>query len=235
MRGKLVPQDANDEPANVTLRKTGLNLLIEPIPANEKRYSTPASWEWVRFASTGEQRLGKMLDAAKNRGEPKPYLRNTNLQWMRFELDDIKQMRVEESEIDELRLRKGDLLICEGGEPGRCAIWDEQRPEMYFQKALHRVRPNAGILSKFLTLHLQIDCKNGVLATYFTGATIKHLTGRSLAQYPVPIPPLAEQRRIVAKVDHLMALMDELERQLAASQAQAANLMEALVAELTSR
>ena len=104
---------------------------------------------------------------------------------------------------------------------------------MYFQKALHRIRPCDAILSEFLALNLQIDCQNGVLAVYFTGATIKHLTGRSLSTYPIPIPPLAEQRRIVAKVEQLMALVDELETQLAASRATAANLLSALVAELT--
>ena len=153
---------------------------------------------------------------------------------MRFELDDLKEMRVEKREEGELRLRKGDLLICEGGEPGRCAIWEDQVEEMYFQKALHRVRPCSAILSEFLALHLQLDCQNGVLAAFFTGATIKHLTGRSLDQYPIPIPPLAEQHRIVAKVDQLMALVDQLETQLAASRATAKNLLEALVAEVIS-
>jgi type I restriction enzyme, S subunit len=143
-------------------------------------------------------------------------------------------MRVEEREEEELRLKNGDLLICEGGEPGRCAIWRDEVGEMYFQKAIHRVRPCHGVTSEYLALNLQIDCANGVLAGYFTGATIKHLTGRSLAAYPAPIPPLAEQRRIVAKVEQLMALVDALETQLAASRATAANLLSALVAELTT-
>jgi type I restriction enzyme S subunit len=175
-----------------------------------------------------------MLDAAKNKGELKPYLRNTNVQWMRFELNDVKEMRFENREVIELRLTKDDLLICEGGEPGRCAIWDDQVSEMYFQKALHRVRPCKAILSKFLALNLLINSQNNVLTSYFTGATIKHLTGRSLNQYPIPIPPLAEQRRIVAKVDQLMALVDQLETQIENSRTTAAKLMDSLVAELTA-
>jgi type I restriction enzyme, S subunit len=103
---------------------------------------------------------------------------------------------------------------------------------MYFQKALHRVRPCDEILSEFLALNLQIDCRNGVLAGYFTGATIKHLTGRSLSEYPIPVPPLAEQRRIVAKVDQLMALVDELETQLAAAKSTSAALLDAMIHEL---
>jgi type I restriction enzyme S subunit len=204
------------------------------VSSDKQRYQVPQTWTWMCFAGVGEQRLGKMLDVAKNKGELKPYLRNTNVQWMRFELGDVKEMRIEEAEQTELRLKKGDLLICEGGEPGRCAIWNDQLPEMYFQKALHRVRPCGAILSEFLALHLQIDYQNDTLATYFTGATIKHLTGRSLDQYPVSIPPLAEQMRIVAKVDQLMALVDQLETQLTASSTTAEKLMEAIVAEFTS-
>ena len=96
---------------------------------------------------------------------------------MRFQLDDVKAFRLEPEELDEYRLRDGDLLICEGGEPGRCAIWRDRRREMYFQKAIHRVRPRNDILADYLTINLRIDAANGVLAKYFTGATIKHLTG----------------------------------------------------------
>jgi type I restriction enzyme S subunit len=235
VQGKLVPQDLNDEPVERALRTCVVDMNRWAVTKEEKRQDVPSSWVWIRFAGVGEQRLGKMLDAQKNRGESKPYLRNTNVQWMRFGLDDVKEMRVEEREEEELRLKHGDLLICEGGEPGRCAIWRDEVPEMYFQKALHRIRPCDAILSEFLALNLQIDCQNGVLAGYFTGATIKHLTGRSLSTYPIPIPPLAEQRRIVAKVDQLMALVDELETQLADSRATAAKLLSALVAELTTK
>ncbi|MDP3092176.1 MAG: restriction endonuclease subunit S [Nitrospira sp.] len=234
VQGKLVPQDPNDEPAECALRICGVDMKRWDVTKEEERQDVPSSWTWIRFAGVGEQRLGKMLDAQKNRGELKPYLRNTNVQWMRFGLDDVKEMRVEEREEEELRLKHGDLLICEGGEPGRCAIWRDEVPEMYFQKALHRIRPCNAVLSELLALNLQIDCQNGVLANYFTGATIKHLTGRSLSSYPIPIPPLAEQRRIVAKVDQLMVLVDQLEIQLAHSRDTAEKLMEAVVTELTA-
>lgn len=213
VKGKLAAQYPNDEPAVQGLRSCSVDVERWGVPQDAERFDVPPSWTWLRFAGVGEQRLGKMLDAQKNRGDAKPYLRNTNVQWMRFGLDDVKEMRVEGREEEELRLKHGDLLICEGGEPGRCAIWRDEVPEMYFQKALHRIRPCDAVLSEFLALNLQIDCQNGVLASYFTGATIKHLTGRSLSTYPIPIPPLAEQHRIVAKVDELMALVDHLEAQ----------------------
>jgi type I restriction enzyme, S subunit len=233
VQGELVPQDPNDEPAVATLSACGVDLSKSAVGKGEQRHLVPESWVWARFAAVGDQRLGKMLDKQKNKGTLRPYLRNTNVQWMRFELDDVKQMRIEDSEEDELRLRNGDLLICEGGEPGRCAIWKEKTADMYFQKALHRVRSCSAILSEYLALNLRLDCQNNVLAGYSTGATIKHLTGRSLSQYPVPLPPLGEQRRIVAKVNQLMALVDQLEAQLAASRATATSLMNAIVAELT--
>lgn len=182
-------------------------------PEAESRYKIAENWIWIRFAAVGEQRLGKMLDQKANRGELKPYLRNTNVQWMRLQLDDIKELRLESGELEEYRLLPGDLLICEGGEPGRCAIWRDANREMYFQKAIHRVRPRNGILSEYLAICLQVNAQNGVLAKHFTGATIKHFSGRSLSQYSIPLPPLAEQKRIVAKVDELMALCDRLEAQ----------------------
>lgn len=234
VQGKLVPQDPNDEAAVISLSKCGVDIKRWSVGDRDRRQEIPSSWTWIRFAGVGDQRLGKMLDAQKNRGKLKPYLRNTNVQWMRFELDDVKEMRVEEREEDELRLRKGDLLICEGGEPGRCAIWRDESEEMYFQKALHRVRPCEAVLSEFLALNLQIDCRNEVLAGYFTGATIKHLTGRSLAEYPIPLPPLAEQKRIVAKVEELMALVDALEAQQAAADQAATHLLDAVVSELAA-
>jgi type I restriction enzyme, S subunit len=222
--GKLVPQDPSDEPADALLKeiRTEKDRLIaegkirrdKPLPEiadEEKPFALPAGWAWARMQQISDARLGKMLDKAKNSGKPYPYLRNTNVQWHRFDLEDVKVINLEAHELDEYRLRSGDLLICEGGEPGRCAIWREQQQEMYFQKALHRVRPLRGILPEYLALCLENDAKSLRLEQYFTGATIKHFAGQELARYCVPLPPLAEQSRIVAKVDELMSLCDELE------------------------
>lgn len=198
------------------------------------RFAVPRTWAWTRFEDVGEQRLGKMLDRGSNKGSLKPYLRNTNVQWMRFALEDVKQIALADDELEEFRLRPGDLLICEGGEPGRCAIWRDPKREMYFQKAIHRVRPRPDILSEYLAINLRVDATNGVLDRYFTGATIKHFTGRSLREYTIPIPPLAEQRRIVAKVNELTALVDQLEAQHAAAHDTGERLMKAIVAELTA-
>lgn len=223
VQGKLVEQKHGDGNAK--------GIFTDRLPEKgERRCQIPATWLWIRFAVVGEQRLGKMLDQRGNRGDLKPYLRNTNVQWMRFELDDIKELRLAPDELEEFRLQPGDLLICEGGEPGRCAIWRDPHQEMYFQKAIHRVRPRKGILSEYLAICLQVDALNGVLAKQFTGATIKHFTGRSLREYSIPLPPLAEQKRIVAKVDELMALCDRLEAQQQERDKQASALARASLA-----
>lgn len=211
VRGRLVQQRTDEGHARAifTGGKSRGGLQAE----REGRFDAPSTWCWVRFGLVGDQRLGKMLDQKGNRGELKPYLRNTNVQWMRFELDDVKELRLEPDELAEYRLEPGDLLICEGGQPGRCAIWRDADREMYFQKALHRVRPRPGILPEYLAMCLRADARNGALDAVFTGATIKHLTGRALAEYTVPIPPPGEQKRIVARVDALMALCHRLEAQ----------------------
>jgi len=228
--GKLVPQDPNDEPASELLKRIAKERAkleaegkikkskpLPPVGEDEQPFVAPAGWEWVRFGAIATTRLGKMLDAAKNRGDLKPYLRNSNVQWFQFELDDIKEMRLAPDELDELRLEDGDLLICEGGEPGRCAIWRSATEEMYFQKALHRARPNGGVLAEYLQMILRQDAVSGALGAYFTGATIKHFAGDKLTAYVIPLPPVKEQNRIVAKVDELMALCDRLKADIAES------------------
>ena len=179
-------------------------------------------------------RLGKMLDKIKNKGVPRQYLRNTNVQWRRFDLSDLKEMRFEDSELDEYEVLPGDLLLCEGGEPGRCAIWIGEVDRIYFQKALHRVRPFGGVQSKFLLLRVLSDTWSGFLSTFYTGATIKHLTGKALASYYFPLPPLAEQHRIVAKVDELMALCDLLEANIRNKNDTAARYTEAIVQQIAA-
>ncbi|RTR34755.1 restriction endonuclease subunit S [Shewanella atlantica] len=240
--GKLVEQNSNDEPAaklleRITAEKEQLikDKKIKkqkPLPTitdEEKPFELPQGWEWVRFGSIAITRLGKMLDKAKNSGKPLPYLRNTNVQWHKFVLDDVKLMKFEDSELEEFRVQVGDLLICEGGEPGRCAIWSNPDMEVYFQKAIHRARPLGGVMSNYLQLCLTVDAGIGVLDEYFTGATIKHFVGAKLNSYIHSLPPLEEQNRIVAKADELMALCDQLKARLSDAQTTQLHLTDAIV------
>ena len=208
VHGKLVPQETSDESAAAPLR-TGL-------PISERRrlhrpFAVPDNWEWVRFAEASDTRLGKMLDKAKNTGPLRPYLRNANVQWFRFELHDVSELRLEDRDYETYALHEGDLVVCEGGEPGRAAICDATVEGMVFQKALHRARPRAGINVRYLAYVLRWYATDGRLVPYLTGATIKHLTGRSLASLAVPLPPTNEQDRIVAAVDRLIAECNEVE------------------------
>ncbi len=172
-----------------------------------------------------------MLDKAKNRGTPRPYLRNVNVRWFDFDLSDLRLMPFEDRELQEFALRPGDVLICEGGEAGRAAVWDGRESEMYFQKAIHRVRLNADVNPWFLAYYLRSAAYEGRLAPYSTGATFQHLTGQRLAELPIPIPPLDEQNAIVAKVDELMALCDELEVALAERDVRRDALLDSLLHE----
>lgn len=110
-------------------------------------------------------------------------------------------MYFEADELDRFGLRKDDVLACEGGEPGRAAVWDGRLPDLKFQKALHRVRFNVPYEPKLLVYFLQTLSKTRDWEDRFHGATIKHFTREMFIELPVPVPPLPEQKRIVAEMD----------------------------------
>ena len=166
----------------------------------------PSGWAAVRLGEVAEASLGKMLDRGRqSNGLELRYLRNQNVRWDAFELTDVFRMRFAPSELERFSLRPGDLVVCEGGEPGRCAIWDGRESPMMFQKALHRVRLLGGLDGRFLLHHLRWATRTGRLSRYVTGTTIKHFTGRSLDRFLLNLPPLMEQRRIAERIDVLFA------------------------------
>lgn len=123
----------------------------------------PEDWG---VSSVGEEftvDLGKMLDAEKNTGEPKPFLGNRAVQWGRIEVSDVGEIKLSPSELQRYRLREGDLLVCEGGEVGRSAIWHQTVNECYYQKALHRLRPRRGFNVLLMQNILHLYSKTGVL------------------------------------------------------------------------
>jgi type I restriction enzyme S subunit len=171
-------------------------------------------WEQSALSEIADLCLGKMLDQNKNRGVLMPYLANVNVRWGEFILGDLRDMRFEDHERERYGLKHGDIVMCEGGEPGRCAIWKEQIPGMMIQKALHRIRPKAGIDSAFLYYSFRYLGLLKGFDQYFTGATIKHLPGEKLAKVEVRIPPLAIQRRIAGILSAYDDLIENNQRRI---------------------
>jgi len=159
--------------------------------------TNPMGWEVKRLNEISTTRLGKMLDAKQQTGEHSyPYLANFNVQWFRLNLEKLNRMDFDEADRIEFALQYGDLLVCEGGEVGRTAIWKNELPDCFFQKAIHRVRCNPdccipeylGWVMFFKATMTQFD---GIV----TGVTIAHLTGEKLKSLKIQIPPLDLQTR----------------------------------------
>jgi type I restriction enzyme S subunit len=163
-------------------------------------------WTKTRLAEVAELTLGKMLDEKKNRGDLLPYLANINVRWGTFEYENLREMRFAHNEMDRFGLRRGDIVMCEGGEPGRCAIWQEAVPGMMIQKALHRIRPSSGLDHRYLFYFFLHTGRIGGFAPFFTGATIKHLPKQNLAKLVIEYPQLHVQQRIA----DLLSAYDDL-------------------------
>jgi type I restriction enzyme, S subunit len=157
-----------------------------------------------------EHRLGKMLDKNKNRGAPRRYLRNKNVQWFEIDTSDLLEMRIEEAEIAKYSVENGDLLICEGGYPGRAAIWTEADP-IFYQKALHRVRFAEPVYNHLLLYWLYILDQTGQLAVHCSGAGIQHFTGKSLARFEMPYPTTGVAAEAVEAIEGTKQQSEELE------------------------
>lgn len=169
----------------------------------------PPGWAVVPLGRVAHVQLGKMLSAAAKTGQgTRPYLRNINVRWHRIDVDDVFTMDFNEREAEKFALRVGDVLVCEGGEPGRAAVWKDQLPGALYQKALHRVRFIDGAVDpNFFVYQLELLAATGDLARGFTGSTIKHLPREAFVELPLRVPPVGEQRRIVAAIEeHLSAL-----------------------------
>ncbi|MCR5436228.1 MAG: restriction endonuclease subunit S [Treponema sp.] len=221
VQGKLVPQIASEGNAKDLLeeiRKEKTKLVKEgklkkekPLPEiteEEIPFDIPENWCWCRITDIATCELGKTKDAIKNKGELKNYLCSINIQENGIDLSKVKQMKFENDEIERYSVKKNDLLICEGGDAGRCAIYDLDTP-MFYQNALHRVRFYNDINPIFYLYLLQLYKANNILMDASKGVTIQHLTGESLRNLCFPLPPLAEQKRIVAAIEKFMPLIEE--------------------------
>lgn len=168
----------------------------------------PPGWEWATLGEIAETSLGKMLDKGRSTNQNLvPYLRNVNVQWGRFDLSSLFTIDIPLHQRSAYEVKAGDLLVCEGGEIGRCAIWPGSTTYIAYQKALHRVRPSGGVVTRYLRYLLEHLSISNELLPYSSGSTIKHLPQQQLRCLRLPLPPTAEQRRIVTALeDHLSRL-----------------------------
>ena len=178
---------------------------------DEIPFDVPKGWAWCRLTNVAITELGKTLDAKKNKGESYDYLCALNVKWYTFDFTTLKQIRLEEKEKERYLVRKGDLLICEGGDVGRSAIWESDNP-FYYQNALHRVRFYQNI-NQYFFLHVLNYYKNiGLIDDVSGGVTIKHFTQNSMQKLLFPLPPLVEQERIVSIIKSIFSQIDTLDQ-----------------------
>ena len=243
IRGKLVPQDPNDEPASVLLERIKAEkeeLIKQGKIKRDKRESVifkgednsyylttsdnksyeeqflfdlPLGWAWCSLNDIAKIDLGKTLDKAKNTGDYYQYLRSVNVRWGNSDLSDLNEMRFEENELERYRVQKYDLLICEGGDVGRSCVWTSNNT-IYYQNALHRVRFYKECNPFFFMYYMMYYESKGIIKSLCKGVTIKHLTGNVLNTIPFALPPLPEQYRIVTAIETIFTQLDEISESL---------------------
>ena len=240
IRGKLVPQDPNDEPASVLLeriraekeeltkqgkikrdkkesvifkgddnsyyRKTGSNIeLIDTI------IDLPKTWEWTNIGTLFSHNTGKALNSRKKEGQLLTYITTSNVYWGKFVLDNLKVMSFNENEVEKCTVKTGDLLVCEGGDIGRAAIWNFDT-EIRIQNHLHRLRAydkvNVKLYYYIFYLYKYTDKISG------KGIGLQGLSSDALHNIEVPLPPLDEQKRIVDAIETLFAQIDKITEQI---------------------
>ena len=242
IRGKLVPQDPNDEPASVLLERIRAekqqmvkegklkakdikndtvifkgddNLHYEQLQdgtineyENELPFEIPSKWVWCNLGMLFSHNTGKALNASKTDGVSLTYITTSNVYWNSFELDNLKIMPFTDSEIEKCTVKKGDLLVCEGGDIGRAAIWQFEN-EIRIQNHLHRLRPYDRIYTKFYYYIMYLYKANGRING--NGIGLQGLSSNALHNIIVPVPPVEEQKRIVDSIDSVLSLIEQIE------------------------
>ncbi|WP_405356991.1 N-6 DNA methylase [Ruminococcus sp.] len=219
IQGKLteqLPEDGTAEELYQQIQEEKQKLIKEgkikkqkPLPEisdDEIPFDIPANWKWVHLGELFEHNTGKALKTSDQNGQLLEYITTSNLYWDHFVLRDLKKMYFKESEIDKCTVKKGDLLICEGGDIGRSAIWPFEN-EMLIQNHIHRLRSYGNFICvRFyyygMWLYKHTGKINGV------GIGLQGLSSKRLHSLVVPLPPLAEQKRIVQKLDEILPICE---------------------------
>ena len=233
IQGKLVPQDPNDEPASVLIEriraekkaklgkkyvdsyiyKSDDNCYYEKVKDSVKEISAeipfdvPESWQWIRIDNLFQHNTGKALNSSNTKGILHPYITTSNVYWGHFCLDCVKEMPFTEDEFSKCSIVPGDLLVCEGGDVGRAAIWEKDIP-MCIQNHIHRLRAYYPVCIQFYYFAFFVYKSIGLIGG--KGIGIQGLSSGALGKLIFPLPSLAEQERIVKQVEIILEkLKDE--------------------------
>lgn len=211
INGKLVAQDPNEESASELLKR--VNPKAEITCDNGQYGKLPQNWSVSILGNLFEHNTGKALNSSNNEGVMLQYLTTSNVYWDTFDLSVIKQMLFKDSELERCTVRKGDLLVCEGGDVGRAAIWDYDY-NICIQNHLHRLRPKIDLSVRFYLYVLKYLKDNNMIGG--KGIGLLGLSTNELHKLLFPLPPLPEQHRIVAKIEELFSKLDQIEKSLEA-------------------
>ena len=194
---------------NLPYEKVGKN---EPVCiADEVPFEIPENWEWVRLGALFQHNTGKALNSSNHSGELLTYITTSNLYWNRFEIDNLREMYFSEAEIQKCTATKGDLLVCEGGDIGRSAIWNYDY-DICIQNHIHRLRPKIDLCVPFYYYTLAYLKENNLIGG--KGIGLLGLSSNALHKIEIPLPPLAEQQRIVQKIKKLFSVLDNIQKAL---------------------
>ena len=220
IQGKLVEQrreEGTAEELYQQIQKEKQRLIKEkkikkekPLPEitdDEKPFDIPDSWKWVRLGEIFQHNTGKALNSSNKNGNKLTYITTSNLYWEGFKLENLKEMYFTDNEEINCTVKKGDLLVCEGGDVGRSAIWNYDF-DMRIQNHIHRLRSFVEINAKYFYFIMYLYKFSGRIGG--KGIGIKGLSSNAIHSLIVPLPPLAEQKRIVEKLDELLPLCDKL-------------------------
>ena len=205
IQGKLVSQDSSDEPAINLLRR--INPAFKPSDNLHYEGELPNGWCFSTIGDLFRHNTGKALNGKDQVGEELRYITTSNLYWDRFDLNEVRTMPFTEAEKEKCRATKGDLLVCEGGDIGRAAIWPYDFDVM-IQNHIHRLRPREDISVRFYYYIFLLYKQMGLIGG--KGIAILGLSSRELDKMVVPVPPVPEQHRIVTVIENLFAQMDAL-------------------------
>ena len=210
IHGKLVPQDPNDESASELLKR--INPKAEIISDNGHYQKLPEGWCEVWLGEIFNHNTGKALNTSNTEGIMRKYLTTSNVYWNTFDFTTVKQMYFKNNELDKCSITKGDLLVCEGGDIGRAAIWNYDY-DICIQNHLHRLRPKIkGLCVSFYYYVFNYLKVNNMIGG--KGIGLLGLSSNALHKLHVPFPPFAEQKRIVSKIEELFHQLDMIEESL---------------------